>query len=101
MVDRRFAVSAAAALDRDKLGITVIDPREEDLGKAWRGRIPRLLEQNRLVMEGVTLWSDLFICQTFARAHGLELVHPARRVPSASAAGLQYWTLAGSGFPYR
>ena len=101
VVDRRFAVSAAAALDRDKLGITVIDPREEDLGKAWRGRIPRLLEQNGLVMEGVTLWSDLFICQTFARAHGLELVHPARRVPSASAAGLQYWTLAGSGFPYR
>jgi len=101
VVDRRFAASAAAALDRDKRGTTVIDPREEDLGNAWRVRIPRLLEQKGLVMEGVTLWSDLVICQMFARAHGLELTQPARRVPSASAAGLLYWTLAKCGSPYR
>ena len=94
VADARFAASAAAALERRKLGVTVIDPREEDLGIAWRRRIPELLEQNGLPMEGVTLWSDLMISQTFARRHGLRLVQSSREMVSDPAAGLHHWKLA-------
>ena len=100
VVDRRFAASDAAALDRASLGVIVIDPREEDLGMTWRQRIPRLLERNGAVVEGVTLWSDLFICQTFARPHGLTLIRPPQPVLSGLAAGLQHWKLAKAGVPY-
>jgi hypothetical protein len=94
VVDRRFAASEAVALDRVGLGAIVIDPREEDLGIAWRQRIPQWLERNGRVMEGVTLWSDLFICQTFARSHGLVVVRSPQPVPSALADELQHWMLA-------
>lgn len=94
VVDRRFAASVAAAVARSERGAVVIDPREEDLGICWRKRIPGLLAQRGHIVEGMTLWSDLFVCQTFARAHGLSLAGPPRPVHWAPASGLLLWTLA-------
>ena len=98
VVDRRFAASAAAASDRAAVGAMVIDPRREDLGIAWRKRIPQWLDHNGGVIEGVTLWTDLVICQAFARDFRLALVLPPEPVQPVLAPGLQRWMLAERGF---
>ena len=98
VVDRRFAASAAAASDRAAWGALVIDPRREDLGIAWRQRIPQWLEHHDGAIEGVTLWTDLVICQAFARDHRLAFVRPPEPVQPVRAPGLQRWMLARSGF---
>ena len=94
VVDTRFLPFAKAALDWRKRGATVIDARLEDLGTAWRKRIPGLLAGNGGGVAGITLWSDLLICQMFAREHGLVLGRPARPVAPAVDAGLRYWILS-------
>ena len=76
-------------------GHIVIDPREEDLGLAWRKRIPVLLERYEGRLEGVTQWSDWVICQTFARQHGLILTRPPRAF-AAPAAVLYEWAFAAA-----
>lgn len=91
--DGRFGAAAALALNRSARGAAVIDPREEDLGLAWRGKIPRFLARQGTVVEGVTLWSDLLICRTFAREHGLALAGARELVGS----GLLRWTMVRSG----
>jgi hypothetical protein len=97
VVDTRFPPSAAAALDWTKLGVAVIEARREDLGIAWRKRIPDLLARNGGGIAGMTLWSDLLICQMFARGHGLVLDGPPRAVAPAVDAGLHYWMLSAQG----
>ena len=94
IVDRRFAPSAATAMDGHRQGAMVIDPREEDLGLAWRTRIPAWLTRNSGVVEGVTLWSDFVISETFGRDLGLALVGGTQSVSFAQADGLSHWRLA-------
>ncbi|HSG33100.1 MAG TPA: hypothetical protein VLA37_01090 [Sphingomonadaceae bacterium] len=88
--DERFSPSRARAAYWSERGVAVIDSRREDLGVAWRGRIPALISENRRV-EGLTLWSDRFICETFGDEHGLRIeIEAARHDPPA----LQAWKLA-------
>lgn len=93
--DARFAASALAAGQLASRGVTTLDPREHDLGAAWRTTIPALLERERGAIAGMTLWSDQFICQAFARDWGMRPAR-TRRVEQAarSAPGLQEWTLS-------
>ena len=94
VVDTRFLPSATTALEWEKLGAAVIDTRHDDLGNAWRRRIPDLLARNGGGVAGITLWSDMLICQMFAREHGLVLASPPRAVAPAVDAGLHYWMLS-------
>ena len=93
VADARFQASAAAALVFSEREATVIDAQLNDLGVAWRKRIPDLLAKNGGGVAGVTLWSDLLICQMFARDHDLVLASPPRAVAGA-VDGLHYWTLS-------
>ena len=68
--DARLPLSQTAARDMAASGAALIDPRESDLGVAWRSRIPEALAAGGSV-EGLTLWSDCLISQIFAREQGL------------------------------
>ena len=97
VVDTRFPSSAAAALDWSRLGVAVIEARRDDLGLAWRKRIPDLLARNGGGIAGMTLWSDLLICQMLAREHGLALASPCRTVVPPVDDGLYDWMLSAPG----
>lgn len=97
VVDRRFAVSEAAARDRHLRGAMIVDPRDEDLGISWRGRIPEWLNRYDATVEGVTLWSDFVICEAFGRSFGLRPVGPAQPVTWTADQGLHHWSLAAEG----
>ena len=84
--DARLPLSQTAAQDMAAAGAALIDPRESDLGVAWRSRIPEMLAAGGRV-EGLTLWSDCLISQIFARELGL--VFTLAQVPLAEGqAGL-------------
>lgn len=93
--DERFAASRLEAEKVRARGGIALDPRQRDLGLAWREDIPRLLARAGGTIGGMTLWSDRFICETFARDHGLALAM-ARPVEEArgGAPGLGEWVLA-------
>lgn len=84
--DARLPLSQTAARDMAATGSALIDPRESDLGVAWRSRIPALVAGGGSV-EGLTLWSDCLISQIFAREHGLSFVQSQVR-PADGPAGL-------------
>jgi len=88
-----FEAAAAAAAEKARQGALVIDPRKEDLGLAWRRQIPSFMRGKRAVVEGMTLWSDFIICQTFARDRGLTLLGTGV-ASNAYADGLQHWGFA-------
>lgn len=94
VVDTRFLPSATAALEWRKMGAAVIDARLDGLGTAWRKRIPDLLAGNGGGVAGITLWSDMLICQMFAREHGLVLASSPRAAARAVDAGLHSWMLS-------
>lgn len=84
--DARLPLSQTAARDMAATGAALIDPRESDLGVAWRSRIPALVAGGGSV-EGLTLWSDCLISQIFAREQGLSFTQT--EVPAADGlAGL-------------
>lgn len=88
--DARFARSVALARSHRLAGAEVLDPRMADLGIAWRGSIPALLQQG-LPVEGLTLWSDRLICEIFAREAGASF-HSAPVAPGSEAASeLFHW----------
>ena len=94
--DQRFA---AARLEAERIraaGGLALDPRERDLGLAWRDEIPLHLAKGPVLIGGITLWSDQFICQTFAREHGLSLTlgRPIDTAAQGGAKGLREWTIA-------
>jgi hypothetical protein len=64
--DARFARSAMLADSHREAGAILLDPRDADLGIAWRSLIPPLLQEGRRIA-GLTLWSDRMICEIFAR----------------------------------
>ncbi|MEN7535636.1 hypothetical protein [Aurantiacibacter flavus] len=91
--DRRFATSLQLAEEWAGQGIAILDPREHDLGLAWQGQIPSLLASGGAIA-GATLWSDRFICETFARGHGrTRLLHDVP-MPGAGGADLRHWAIA-------
>jgi hypothetical protein len=69
IVDRRLEESRAAAARWQRQGAFLLDPRETDLGRAWRGIIPDRIGNG--LIAGLTLWSDYFICASFAREAGV------------------------------
>ncbi len=91
--DARFPASARRAEGWRGRGIPVLDPRIDDLGIAWRERIPGLLRRHGRI-EGTTLWSDRFICESFGRDFGLQMSLAEPQPDLRSPAGLQSWTLA-------
>ena len=94
--DMRFAPSSDAARLWRAHGVPLIDPRTDDLGVAWRERIPQLLRKNPGGIEGLTLWSDKFICESLGRERGLAIAFEAQ-VPQPSAiraTPLLHWRLA-------
>ena len=93
--DQRFAAARLEAERVRALGGLALDPRERDLGLAWREEIPRHLANGPVAIGGISLWSDQFICQTFAREHGLSL-SLGRTIDTAQggAKGLREWTIA-------
>lgn len=91
--DARFVRSAALADSRRSAGSALLDPRVADLGVAWRGRIPALLEQG-LPIEGLTLWSDGMISEIFARDLGASFHAVELASGSGPAAQLYHWRVS-------
>ncbi len=89
--DVRFLPSRDLGARWQAAGVPVLDPRDEDLGTAWRRRIPDLLAEGGTIA-GATLWSDRMICEIFGRERGLV---PAD-LPAAPdfPAGMSHWSLA-------
>jgi hypothetical protein len=93
--DARFTPSSDVARLWSTRGTALIDARTEDLGVAWRERIPELLHANPGGIEGVTLWSDKFICESFGRERGLGIRFETQvSEPSRGATPLLHWRLA-------
>ena len=90
--DARFARSAMLADSRLAAGAILLDPRETDLGVAWRETIPSLLKQGRTI-EGLTLWSDRMICEIFARDAGATFTSLEVSAGDKAATKLQHWQL--------
>lgn len=86
--DGRFAQAIDEAEVWRARGAETIDSREVDLGRAWRDRIPEWLAAGGH-LTGMTLWVDSFICETFGRDHGLQLL----RMNAGLGHGLGLWTL--------
>lgn len=91
--DARFAASRELAEGWREQGVPTIDPRVQDLGVAWRETIPALLAEGGGIA-GATMWSDRFICETFARDYGLSLQPHDARLPGTSDASLRAWVIA-------
>ena len=90
--DARFARSVMLADSHLKVGAVLLDPRETDLGVAWRETIPSLLKQGRAI-EGLTLWSDRMICEIFARDAGATFTSLEVGAGDKAATKLQHWRL--------
>jgi hypothetical protein len=88
IMDARFEQSLLAARRWERHGAAVLDPRETDLGLAWHRTIPERIRNGGIA--GLTLWSDMFICETLARQAGLRAVGP--HVPVGR--DLFQWSLA-------
>ncbi len=91
--DARFARSTLLAESYRAAGASLLDPRETDLGVAWRGLIPSLLQQGQRI-EGLTLWSDRLITEIFAREAGATFSSLELAAGDAAATRLQHWHLA-------
>ncbi len=91
--DARFALSRTAAHDHASAGAELLDPRDHDLGVAWRSRFPAVVREGRRI-EGLTLWSDSLINQIFAREHGLAFtVAEVAQSDDPAALPLYHWSL--------
>ena len=90
--DARFARSLAMAQSHLAAGAALLDPRETDLGIAWRGTIPALLDQGQRI-GGLTLWSDRMISEIFAREAGRSLSSVELSAGDSAATLLQHWWL--------
>lgn len=91
--DARFAASRELAESWKQQGVAILDPREHDLGNAWRKTIPALLARGGGIA-GATMWSDRFICETFAREHGLVAQLQDAPLPGPGGATLRLWEIA-------
>lgn len=93
--DARFDVSRQAAKQMAAQNIPFLDPRDRDLGVAWREDIPAMLADPNAIIAGMTLWSDQFVCESFGRDHGLSLsIGDTPSGPSGRDIGLQAWVLS-------
>ena len=63
---RLFAAGLAAR------GMATLDPRSRDLGPAWHDELPQVLRSGGTI-EGLTMWSDRFVCESFAAQCGHKL----------------------------
>jgi len=86
--DGRFSDTRALAALRKAQGIETLDSQAQDLGHAWRGMIAQKLCGGGAV-EGMTMWVDSFICETFGRDLGMKL----DRGPLIAKQQLHQWVL--------
>lgn len=91
--DARFVRSNMLADHYRAAGASLLDPRETDLGLAWRELIPTLLQQGQRI-EGLTLWSDRMISEIFAREAGAAFSALEIAAGDPAATRLQHWQLA-------
>jgi hypothetical protein len=90
--DARFARSTMLAEHYRNAGAALLDPREADLGVAWRDLIPSLLQQGQRI-DGLTLWSDRMINEIFAREAGTSFSSLEVSAGDNAATSLQHWRL--------
>ena len=91
--DARFDAARELALAWQRRGVAILDPREHDLGLAWREHIPQLLAKGGGI-EGATLWSDRFVCEAFGKEHGLAAQPGEARLPGDATGSLRHWIVA-------
>lgn len=87
--DGRFADARATAAAWEAKGVKTLDGQANDLGHAWRGEIADHLRAGGRI-EGMTMWVDSFICETFGRDHGMKIA----RERLNSGQQLHQWVLA-------
>jgi len=91
VADLRFDLARQRAAVARADGLRVLDLAQEDLGQAWRGQLGHVAALREGPIHGITLWSSQYICECFAREHGLRLeVLPQVAADSA----LREWVLA-------
>ena len=87
--DGRIARARRAAATWQAAGVPVLDRTQDDLGRAWRSRIPAVAVGRAGPIAGLTLWVDSFICETFGRENGMAM----ERYPLLAADPLHPWVL--------
>ena len=90
--DARFGLSALLAEHQAARGAATLDPRDYDLGLAWRGQMAGLLDAGERI-EGLTLWSDRLVCEILARDSGHPFAASARPLASPDGAMLYHWVI--------
>ncbi|MFC3099035.1 hypothetical protein [Alteraurantiacibacter palmitatis] len=90
--DARFGLSAHLAERRAARGAATLDPRDHDLGLAWRVQLAGLLDAGEHI-EGLTLWSDRLVCEILARDAGHAFVASERPQASPEGAMLYHWVI--------
>lgn len=90
--DARFGISALLAERQAALGAATLDPRDHDLGPAWRGQMAGLLDAGGRI-EGLTLWSDRLVCEILARDSGHPFAASKRPLASPDGALLYHWVI--------
>jgi hypothetical protein len=86
--DGRFEEAKLAAKQWQAKGVETLDGQANDLGHAWRGMIADRLS-NGGTIEGMTMWVDSFICETFGRDLGMKIA----RAPIDAGQQLHQWVL--------
>lgn len=73
LVDERFSDSRKFAAVYAEQGATSVS-LSEDIGRLWYGRLGELCSQSDTVIAGLTLHTELFVSQQFARERGKSLL---------------------------
>ena len=87
--DGRIARARRAAATWQAAGVPVLDRMQEDLGRAWRRRIPAAAIGRAGAIAGLTLWVDSYICESFGRENGMAM----QRDPLLADDPLHGWVL--------
>ena len=74
IVDARYSDSRRFAAVLQQQGARIIDTRE-DLGLLWYGALGAAFRNGPQRIAGLTPHSDLFICDSFGREHGVRLIY--------------------------
>jgi hypothetical protein len=73
LVDDRFSDSRTFAAVYAQQGATIV-ALSEDIGRLWYGQLGEICSQSDIVIAGLTLHTDLFVSQQFARERGKSLL---------------------------
>lgn len=88
--DGRFAEARNLAAQWQTKGVETLDSQAHDLGHVWR----RIISGNVVNfaagdVQGLTMWMDSFICESFGRDLGMKL----NRAPLSASQQLHQWAM--------